>query len=333
MDALIYDFIFGLSLPFVILVVVVTLVTLSKGADIFVDEAVSLSVHWRVPKMIIGTTIVSIGTTLPEAAVSVMAAIKGNPDLALGNAIGSIIVDTGLILGIAAMIGKLPIDRRTVNRQGNLKVLAGILLAVASIPFVSKASGGNISQFMGFVFLALLCIYIVTSIKWGQASSISTEVIKEERIPVVLQLLKFSLGAAIVIISSRILIPSVEITASRIGIPQSVIAATLVAFGTSLPELVTAVTAVKKGHGELAIGNVIGADILNVLFVVGAAAAVTKGGLVVPVEFFRLHIPTMLILLFVFRAFVTKRFKEITKPMGLVLLGIYVVYIFISYAL
>ncbi len=108
---------------------------------------------------------------------------------------------------------------------------------------------------------------------------------------------------ALVIGSSKILIPAVEITAIRIGIPQGVIAATLVAFGTSLPELVTAITAVRKGHGELAIGNIVGADILNVLFVVGAAAAVTKGGLTVPVSFYKLQIPTMLIIIFAFRHF------------------------------
>jgi cation:H+ antiporter len=117
----------------------------------------------------------------------------------------------------------------------------------------------------------------------------------------------------------------------RIGIPQSIIAATLVALGTSLPELVTAITAVRKGHGELAVGNVVGADILNVLFVVGSAAAVTSGGLAVPASFYKLQIPTMLIILIIFRLFSRGKKEQITKIEGLTLLLIYVVYIVLSY--
>ena len=282
MEELLQSFFANVPTVVILLIIVITLATLSKGADILVDEAVSLSVHWRVPKMIIGMTIVSIGTTLPEAAVSVMAALRGNPDLALGNAVGSIIADTGLIIGVAALLGHLYIDRKTISRQGTIKVAVGILLAVCSIPFFTKSQGGNVSQFMGFAFLILLVVYMITSIKWSRQVLIDTEEIKEERSPVIYQLFKLSIGAAIVILSSRILIPSVEITAVRIGIPQSVIAATLVALGTSLPEFATAINAVKKGHGELAVGNIIGADILNVLFVVGASAAVTRGGLNVP---------------------------------------------------
>lgn len=331
MEELLQNFLENAPTLVILIIIVITLATLSKGADILVDEAVSLSVHWRVPKMIIGTTIVSIGTTLPEAAVSVMAALRGNPDLALGNAVGSIIADTGLIIGVAALLGHLYIDRKTITRQGTIKVAAGILLVISCIPFFTKAKGGNVSQFMGIVFLAFLVVYLITSIRWSRQALIDTDEIKEERSPVIYQLIKLSIGAAIIILSSRVLIPSVEITALRIGIPQSVIAATLVALGTSLPELVTAVTAVRKGHGELAIGNIIGADILNVLFVVGASAAVTRGGLNVPPDFFKLHFPVMIILLLLFRYFTTKKYKEINKMSGMILLAIYIAYVFVSY--
>ena len=133
------------------------------------------------------------------------------------------------------------------------------------------------------------------------------------------------------VVSSKLLIPTVEITAVRVGIPQSVIAATLVAFGTSLPELVTVVTAVRKGHGELGIGNIVGADILNVLFVVGSAASVTAGGLAVPADFYKLQIPVMLIILVVFRLFSIGKKGRIGKPAGLILLGIYIIYIVLNY--
>ncbi|MEX1377313.1 MAG: calcium/sodium antiporter [Eubacteriales bacterium] len=348
MDALIYNFLSAFPTVAIALVIAAMLYVLSKGADILVDKAVSLSIHWGVPKMIIGATIVSLGTTLPEATVSVFAALKGNPDLALGNAIGSIIADTGLIIGLAALIGYLPVDRIIVKRQGRIQIAAGVLLVIVCIPFLSN-SHGNISQWIGLLFIALLIVYIYFSIRWTRNtvtsnppdttvtnsnqsnSNIPSDVLVEEKRPIILQIIQLFGGVFLVIASSKILIPSVEITAIRIGIPQSIIAATLVALGTSLPELVTAITAVRKGHGELAVGNIVGADILNVLFVVGSAAAVTHGGLDVPVDFYKLQIPTMLIILFVFRLFTRGKNERITKLEGSVLFLIYIVYIVLNY--
>ena len=134
-----------------------------------------------------------------------------------------------------------------------------------------------------------------------------------------------------VVVSSKLLIPLVRETALRLAVPESIIGATLVAFGTSLPELVTAVTAVRKGHGALAVGNVIGADILNVLFVAGAAAAVTPGGLMAPAHFFRLLFPAMLLVLAVFRIGVLTSGTHLKRPFGIVLLAAYTAVTLISY--
>lgn len=331
METLLMNFLENMPTLMLVIIAAVSLFTLGKGADFLVDEAVSLSVHWGVPKMIIGATIVSLGTTLPEATVSVLAAFQGNPDLALGNAIGSVIADTGLILGFAALIGTLPVDHTTINRQGRIQIGVAFLLAILALPFFSKGDEGVIFQWMGFILLALLILYIFLSIKWAKKSSNTSYDIGEEKNPVFLQLMKLFLGITIVILSSKILIPSVEITAIRIGIPQSVIAATIVAFGTSLPELMTAISSVRKGHGELAIGNIIGADILNVLFVVGAAASVTSKGLNVPVAFFYLQIPAMLIILTVFRLFAKSKNNVINKKEGFVLLMLYLIYLILNY--
>ena len=332
MEELIYSILNQASTLILLIVIGFSLFVLSKGADILVNEAVALSIRWGVPKMIIGATIVSLGTTLPEATVSVFAAINGNPDLALGNAIGSIIADTGLIIGLAALVGTLPIDRDTINRQGPLQLIAGILLSVVCLPFLSKGSEGRITQWMGFVFIGLLVIYIIGSIRGAKNSSISaSSEIEGKESSLLLQLIKFALGIVLVIFSSKVLIPAVELTAIRAGIPQSVIAATLVAFGTSLPELVTAITSVKKGHGELAVGNIIGADILNVLFVVGSAAAVTKEGLLVPTNFYKLQIPTMLIVLFAFHFFAKNKDNVISKGEGAFLVGMYFIYLVLNY--
>lgn len=334
MEAFIHDLMVNLPTLALFVVIAASLFTLSKGADILVDEAVSLSVRWGIPKMIIGATIVSLGTTLPEATVSVFAAIDGNPDLALGNAVGSIIADTGLIIGLASLLGTLPVVLHKINKQGRIQLGAGILLVVVSLPFFSKAEGGVIHQWMGFLFLGLLATYIGMTIYWAKRSNDDEGMeLETESSSVIWQIAKLIIGIAIVIISSKILIPAVEITATNIGIPQSVIAATLVAFGTSLPELVTAITAVRKGHGELAVGNIIGADILNVLFVVGAAAAVTKGGLEVPNNFYMLQFPAMLIILVAFRFFAKNKRDVITKFEGMFLLGIYVIYIVLNYTI
>lgn len=348
MEALIHSYL--ASFPTVVLVLIISamLYILSKGADMLVDKAVNLSLHWGVPKMVIGATIVSLGTTLPEATVSVLAAVNGNPDLALGNAIGSIIADTGLILGLAALMGRLPVDEVVVNRQGKVQIWSGILLAVVSLPFLSGGSG-SISREAGWLFLGLLVAYIYTSIKWSkdpildrsavegeiafteEQSPCSKSILREEKGSLGIQVLELFMGIMLIIGASKILIPAVEISAVRVGIPQSIIAATLIAFGTSLPELVTAITAVRKGHGELAIGNIVGADILNVLFVVGSAAAVTPGGLAVPANFYKLQIPTMLIILGAFRLFSKGEDREITKKEGGLLFLIYFVYLILSF--
>lgn len=333
------------NLPIVVLfaIILATLYTLSKGADILVDEAVSLSVRWGIPKILIGATIVSLGTTLPEASVSVMAAVRGNPDLALGNAVGSIICDTGLIVGIAALISPLALNKKLVNRQGWLQFFAGLLLILVSIPIITIIKNGeissafleaaNIPQYVGFIFIALLAAYLIVTVRWskdsGEDLQEGVENTDDSRIFIVL--LKLAVGVALIILSSKVLIPTVEITALRIGIPESIIAATLVAFGTSLPELVTAVTAARHGHGDLAIGNVIGADILNVLFVVGAAATVTPQGLPIPGYFFKLQFPAMMIILLVFRLITLFAKKEIKRVHGVILLAMYVAYTVISY--
>jgi cation:H+ antiporter len=314
------------------------LYVLGKGADILIDEAVVLSEHWGVPKVLIGATIVSLGTTTPEAAVSVLAAVQGSADLALGNAVGSILCDTGLILGIAALIAPLPLDRAIVNRQGWVQLGSGVLLVVACLPFTALgttlSTGGRLPQMAGIGFLGLLVIYLWLSVRWtrdGSASSPSDGTGREDTGSTWVGLVKLIVGIGIVVGSSWILIPAVREAAMRLHIPQSIIAATLVAFGTSLPELVTAVTAARRGHGELAVGNVVGADILNVFFVAGAAAAVTAGGLPVASYFFRLLFPAMLVVLVVFRCGIFLSGSTLKRPFGVMLIGMYIAVTVLSY--
>lgn len=324
------------NFPLALLIVVIlgSILVLGKAADVLVDEAVSLSTRWGVPKMIIGATIVSLGTTLPEVSVSVLSALDGNPGIALGNAVGSIICDTGLILGIAILISPPDIDKRLVNRQGWIQVLSGFLLVFAALPWSNLPSvftlGGRIDRGTGFVFLFLLACYLFLSIKWsrskpGELEAGIDETTEIDEGPVWALFLKLIVAVTLVILSSKVLIPSVQETAVRLSIPDSIIGATLVAFGTSLPELVTAIQASRKGHSELAVGNIIGADILNVLFVAGAAAAVTPLGLEAPKNFFLFYFPAMLLVLIVFRAGIFFSKDKMKRPFGVVLLLIYTI--------
>ena len=319
-----------------IAVIVLAIYGLSKGADWLVEESVSLSQKWNVSKALIGATIVSLGTTLPEAAVSVAAAIQGQPELAMGNAVGSIICDTGLILGLAAIIQPLPLIRSVVNRQGWIQLAVAVLLVICAASFPIGDSlfqhGGRLPQAAGFVFLALLAAYLWLSICWaGKDTADDTVEAPSHPQPVALTFLKLTGGIALVILASKFLIPAAEETALRLHVPQGVVAATLVAFGTSLPELVTAMTAVRRGHGEIAVGNIIGADILNVLFVTGAASAVTAGGLMVPALFFRLLFPGMLLVLLIFRIGAAIGKQTLSRLCGIILLSTYILITVISY--
>jgi cation:H+ antiporter len=334
MDELILGFLTPLSTFFLFAIIAITLYTLGKGADILIDEAVAVSAHLRIPKAIIGATVVSLGTTLPEVSVSVLAAINGNPDLALGNAVGSIIADTGLIVGIAALISPIVIDYKSIRIQSWIQLLAGILLVVFALPVFSGSSSGVITQGMGFVLLSFLGIYLYWSFKHSrkeQLDEIEGEIKEHEKESLVKQFLLMAGGMAIVILSSKVLIPAVEISAIRIGVPQSIIAATLVAFGTSLPELTTSIKSVLRGHGDLAIGNIIGADILNVLFVVGASAAATPLGLAVPKNFYSLHFPAMLLILLTFRIFTLNKGHTLNRKEGALLVLFYLVYLVLNY--
>lgn len=335
MDELIIRYFTNMHTLLLLAIIVFFLFALGKGADLVVEQAVGMSYAWGLPKVIIGSTIVSLGTTLPEASVSVAAAIKGTAGLALGNAVGSIIVDTALILGLAVLLGKVPVGGVTAKRQSSLQLIAVVLLSLASILYLKSEGGPRIAQWMGFVFVGLLVLYILYSIKSGK-EALSKEGDEEERLSENLSMFRrfvlLAIGIAIVIISSKALIPAVHIVALRVGIPEAVIGATLVAFGTSLPELITSVTAVRKGHGDLAIGNVIGADILNVLFVVGTSAMVTPRGLEVPEGFLSVQIPFMLISVFCLKLAIIKTKDHLSKYFAFLLLGLYLLYLILTFA-
>jgi cation:H+ antiporter len=273
---------------------------------------------------------------MPEAVVSVMAAWMGNPGLALGNGVGSIIADTGLIFGLTCLLTAVPVNRFILNRTGWVQVGSATLLVVISVAALAITGGEPVLQrWVGIFFLVLLGGYMYITYLWArQGADIATGGEEEDNSEIVglgqcwLMLVG---GLFLVVAAARLLVPSAAEIAFRIGVPEDVIAATMVAFGTSLPELMTAITSVRKGHPEIMVGNVVGADVLNCLFVIGAAAAARP--LAVPSNFFEFHFPAMLLILYPFRFFIyMNKDGWFKRWQGGWLLGVYLIYLILQYA-
>jgi cation:H+ antiporter len=333
-----------------LLIAAVAVAVLGKGADWLVDGASGIAYRMGMSKVIVGATIVSLGTTSPECAVSVMAAWSGQPGLALGNAMGSIIADSGLIFGLGCLIAVLPADRFVLSRQGWVQFGSGVLLAVMCYgAFMVHGDAASLGRPIGVLFLGLLAAYLWISVRWsrqhrhGEPFQMDDQADKDRKSHTALALLVGAgvAGLVLVILSSRVLIMSVtELAEEHWHVPEVVIAATLVALGTSLPELVIGIASVLKGHKEILVGNIIGADILNVLFVVGASALAAPLPIVeqsarVPRIALLVHLPTMLAVLILFRLFIFSAASRghFRRWYGVPLLLLYVVYVVVQYAI
>jgi cation:H+ antiporter len=306
-------------------------IALFKGSDWFVDGAAGAAKKLGIPAVIIGATIVSLGTTSPETTVSIMAAFIGKSDLALGNAIGSIICNTALIFGLCCALSKIPTDSFIFKRQGMVKlfscmgfILLCYLLRIFHRPYISRL--------YGFILLGFLVWYIFATVKWSkqhhQSGIIDVKDIHAQK-PLWVLAVIFLAGLVLVIIASRTLIASATQICLRFGVPEAVIAATVVAFGTSVPELATGLTSVIKGHKEILLGNIIGANILNIFVVIGGSVSVA--GLHVAPNFYRLHFPVFILVVGLFIVFSAISKKHYNRIFGLVFLLIYTAYVAIQY--
>jgi len=337
-EAALHAYLQDLSTVVLLMVVALCLYGLSKGADWAIDGVVDLALRTGLPRIVLGATIVSLGTTLPEAFVSVAAAWMGNPGLALGNGVGSIIADTGLIFGLTCILAKVPMDRFILDRTGWVQVgAATLLVGIAIVALVVMPEGPYLGRWVGVLFLILLGGYMYATYFWAKQGAATAHRGAKEAIRAHLSLPKcwgmIAGGLALIILSARILIPAVSVVALRWGVPDDVIAATMVAFGTSVPELMTAFTAVRKGHPEIMVGNVVGADVLNCLFVIGAAA--TARPLMIPINFYHFHFPALLLIIFSFRFFISFLNKDgwFKRWQGGWLMSIYLVYVILQYVL
>lgn len=313
-----------------IAVILVAFAILSYCADFLVDGSVGIANRFKVPKIVIGIVIVGFATTAPELTVSLLAALRGQPELALGNALGSVIVDDAVALGMGIIVAPVAIS---VDSKV-LKTTGLFLVAIAIISFL-LAANGTISRLEGLFLLLVHVSYLIAvliserrrrkNIAGKSAEDAITEVLEQEELMsprgIFLRLLG---GIAGVVIASELLVESAIFVARKIGASEAVIGLTIIAVGTSLPEIATNISASRKGHGDLGLGNILGADILNLLWIIGASALVTPIHVERKIVFF--SFPWMLFIVGTL-IFLCRIGYRLPRWKGYVLVSLYVVYL------
>ena len=308
-----------------ILLFLVGLLLLIKGGDWFVDGATGIARRFKLPDIIVGATVVSIGTTLPEVMVSATGALGGQGSMAYGNAIGSIICNTALIAAISVAVNPGPVNTKT------MKMPVIFFFASAAIYCVAAYVLGEFPRGLGIIMLAIFVIYMLITIRQGFKNPDQIPDDEEPEVvnrSLLMELVLLVVGAALIAVGADLLVDNGTIIAKELGVPETVIALTFVALGTSLPELVTTITSLRKGHASLGIGNVIGANIFNLVLVSGVA--VTLAPFEVPVgntlfginSSLILDIPLMVAVmaLLTLPALLS---KKLSRWQGITLLGIY----------
>ena len=311
----------------------VGLVLLIKGGDWFVDGATGIATRFRLPDIVVGATVVSIGTTLPEVMVSATGALQGQGAMAYGNAIGSIICNTALIAAISVACNPSPVNVKT------MKMPVIFFFGSAAMYCLAAYVLGTFPRWMGFVMLTIFIVYTVLNVRNGlknpdAGASEEEEGGKQRTLLVELGLLV--LGAAVIAVGADLLVDHGTIIAQALGVPETVIALTFVALGTSLPELVTTITSLKKGRASLGIGNVIGANVFNLVLVSGVAVTLAPFDVPVGKMLFGqnaslvLDIPLMLLVMLLLTVPALTK-KKLGRWQGIALLGIYAAFCLVQF--
>lgn len=252
---------------FQLLLLVLGFVMLVKGADWFVDGASGIARKLGIPQLVVGLTIVAMGTSAPEAAVSITAALKDNSGIAIGNVVGSNILNILIILGVSSVIAAIAIQKST------LKIEIPYMIFITVVLIIMGMTGESVSRVEGIILWVLFIIYLIYLLILARKGKEESAEVEEKR---TWKLLLYTVaGGAVVVLGSNITVNSATEIAHIFGISERFIGLTIVALGTSLPELVTSVTAARKGNADIAIGNIVGSNIFNILFVIGTTAIIT----------------------------------------------------------
>lgn len=303
-----------------VLLLILGFFLLIKGADFFVDGASKIADRFHIPQLVIGLTIVAFGTSAPEAAVGISAGLKGSAEIAMGNVLGSNIVNILLILGITAIIAPIAVQKSTLRYE-----IPFVILVSSILLFMGKLDGylGRMDGIILWVFMLLFLIYLLNMARKGQSDSMKEDlslVHKQENLFKLV--LITAAGMAAIIIGSDVTVDSATKIATTFHMSERFIGLTIIAFGTSLPEFITSVMAAKKGKADIAIGNIIGSNIFNILFVLGTTAIITPIAFESSFLFDSIIGIAASILLF----FCVIRKKQATRMGGILMLGSYTVY-------
>ena len=308
-----------------VLLFIVGLLFLIKGGDWFVDGASALARRFHLPELLIGATVVSIGTTLPEVMVSTMSAVSGHGEIAYGNAIGSVICNSALIAAITIAVRPGKVDPKT------LRVPVAFFFAAAAIYCVAAYAMGEFTRPLGFVMLAMFVAYMVANVLQMKKAPAAAEAEAEaenagEEMSLTKTLVLLVLGAVLIALGANLLVDNGTLIAQALGVPESVIALTFVALGTSLPELVTAVTSLIKKQSSMSVGNVIGANVIDTTLILAVCSFVYGGKLPVSAQNIYLDFPVAIVvtLIAIIPTIVCRRFQ---RWQGVLMLAVYIAYL------
>ena len=300
------------------LFLVIGFVMLMKGADWFVDGASKIADKFGIPHLVIGLTIVAFGTSAPEAAVSISAALKGSVDLAISNVLGSNIMNVLLILGLASIIYPLAV------KPSSIKIDIPVVFGISLLMLILGAMDGNIGRVDGIIFWILLLIYIVYMIKMAMKGQGEVEEVEEsgENDTVLKLLALIIIGGVLIVWGSNVTVDAATAIAQKFGMSERLIGLTIVAFGTSLPELVTSCVAASKKETDIAVGNIVGSNLFNILFVLGTTAVITP---VAYVDAFLFDNIVAVLVMAVLWLFVFKN-KKLNRTGGILMVVMYAAY-------
>ena len=315
-----------------VLLFIVGLLFLIKGGDWFVDGASALARRFHLPELLIGATVVSIGTTLPEVMVSTMSALSGHGEIAYGNAIGSVICNAALIAAITIAVRPGKVDPKT------LKTPVAFFFAAAAIYCAAAYVFGRFTRVMGIIMLAMFVAYMVVNVLQMKNTPAEAHEDAEEEMPLAKTLVLLVLGAVLIALGANLLVDNGTLIAQALGVPESVIALTFVALGTSLPELVTAITSLAKGHSDLSLGNVVGANVFNLVLVSGVSVTLAPFTVPQSATLFGinsslvLELPVMLAVMLILTVPALCKGK-LNRVQGILLLAIYAAFCAVQFTL
>lgn len=297
----------------VYVLLIIGMFLLIKGADFFVDGSANVAKKLKVPSVIIGLTIVALGTSLPEASVSITAGLMGSNEIAISNIVGSNIFNTLVVVGTSALISPFLMDKDILNRDLKVNIVVSIALGI----FVLNGMLGRIE---GILLLIFLCWFLYTLIISAKSSRVESE---EETLPVWKCVVFIIVGVACIIYGGNLVVDSAQEIAQMLGMSDTLIGLTIVSIGTSLPELVTSVVAARKGESGLSLGNAIGSNIMNILFILGTSSTLnpilaTSQNII---DTFVMIGVSLLILL------IAKKGDQMTRKKGIIMILVYVVYL------